>query len=114
MQIRLISSDGTYGHHRLQSLVESAGVHGLVAAARGPRDANAVAIDFAASEQIVDGSTIVIDLHSQQGLADGPKRAAVQGAVIGARSGLRVPLARSKSIDGQNKEAQLHQSQTAR
>jgi hypothetical protein len=34
--------------------------------------------------------------------------------VVSARGGLRVALARSKSIDGQDKEAQLHESQAAR
>ena len=114
MQVRLVVADGADRHHGPETLVEGAGVHGLVAAAGRAGDAQAVAGHLGPGQQVIDGPAVVVDLHAQQRVADRPERAAVQGAVVGAAGRLGVALAGAEGIHGQHEEAELHQPQAAR
>jgi len=111
-QIRLIAANGADRNDGLEALVEGAGVHALIAAARGAGDAEFVSIDLGARDQVIDGAAIVVNLQSQQRVPGRPKGAAEQGAVIAGAGGMA--LAGAEGIDGQDEEAEMHQAQTAR
>ncbi len=113
LQIRLIGADRADRHDRLETLVESAGVHRLVAAAGSAGDAEPVAVHLGPRAQVIDRALVVVDLHSQQRVPRRPERATVERAVIGAGGRRRVALAGAERIDRQHKKPKFHQPQAA-
>src|SRR5262249_16241969 len=114
VQIGLVGADGANGNDGAEAIVKRAGVHALIAAARCARDAEAVAIHFGSRAYVINRPAIVVDLHAEQRLAGRPKRAAVERPVVGRASRFGVTLAGAECIDGEDKEAELYQTQTTR
>ena len=94
-------------HGRCDSCVQRCGVHRLIAATRGARDADSRRVDVRAGKQVVDSTHVVPDLQTFQGQAG---RQQVERVVVTGE----FPLAVAVLVDRKDHVAQIRQADAAR